>query len=86
MSFSHILFTKNGAFATNGEIITVFWGGNVDKQALLRKHIKDMRDCFGRIGAENVLIKMKGSIGVNMSEIELEGDPAQLAGQFGWIV
>ena len=83
--FAYLIY-KNGAFATNGEIITVFWGGNVDKQALLRKHIKDMRDCFGRIGAENVLIKMKGSIGVNMSEIELEGDPAQLAGQFDWIV
>ena len=83
--FAYLIY-KNGAFATNGEIITVLWGGNVDKQALLRKHIKDMRDCFGRIGAENVLIKMKGSIGVNMAEIELEGDPAQLAGQFGWIV
>ena len=44
--FAYLIY-KNGAFATNGEIITVFWGGNVDKQALLRKHIKDMRDCFG---------------------------------------
>ena len=37
-------------------------------------------------GAEKVLIKMKGGIGVNMSEIELDGDPSLLAEQFGWLV
>ena len=83
--FAYLVY-KNGAFATNGEIIAVFWDGNIEKQALLRKYIKDMRDCFSRIGAEKVLIKMKGGIGVNMSEIELDGDPSLLAEQFGWLV
>ena len=83
--FAYLVY-KNGALATNGEIIALFWDGNNDKQALLRKHIKDMRDCFAAIGADNVLLKMKGSIGVNMSEIELEGDPSQLPGHFGWLI
>ncbi len=83
--FAYLVY-KNGAFATNGEIIAVFWEGNNDKKDLLRKYIKDMRDCFGRIGAENVLIRMKGSIGLNMSEIDLEGDPEELVEQFGWFV
>ena len=52
---------------------------------MLKKHIKDMRDSFSKVGAENVLVKMKGSIGVNMSVIELEGDPSMLAKQFGWL-
>lgn len=82
--FAYLIY-KNGAFATNGEIIDVFWEGKIDKQPLLKKHIKDMRDSFSKVGAENVLVKMKGSIGVNMSVIELEGDPSMLAKQFGWL-
>lgn len=81
--FAYLVY-KRGAFATNSEIITVFWDGNLDKKDLVRKYIKDMRDCFVRVGAENVLIRMKGEIGLNMSEIALEGDPEKLIEQFGW--
>ena len=81
--FAYLIY-KQGAFATNGELIGVFWDGDPDKQDLLRKHIKDMRDCFDEAGAENVLVKKRGSIGVNFNEIEVEGKPSELYDHFGW--
>lgn len=83
--FAYLIY-KQGAFATNGELVGVFWDGDPDKQDLLRKHIKDMRDCFDEVGAGNVLVKKRGSIGVNFNEIELEGDPSELSEQFGWLI
>ena len=66
--FAYLIY-KNGAIATNGELIGILWDGNPEKQDLLRKHIKDMRDCFEAIGAEDVLIKKRGSIGADMLKI-----------------
>lgn len=83
--FAYLIY-KQGAFATNGELVGVFWDGDPDKQDLLRKHIKDMRDCFDEVGVGNVLVKKRGSIGVNFNEIELEGDPSELSEQFGWLI
>ncbi|MBQ1658300.1 MAG: response regulator [Acutalibacteraceae bacterium] len=81
--FAYLIY-KEGAIATNGELISVLWDGNIDKQDLLRKHIKDMRDCFGEIGAEDVLIKKRGSIGVDMLKINVEGDTSKIVQEFGW--
>ena len=53
---------------------------------MLRKHIKDMRDCFEAIGAEDVLIKKRGSIGVDMLKIDVDGDTSKLVREFGWQV
>ena len=77
---------KNGALATNGELIGVMWYGDPDKQNLLRKHVKDLRDRFEEIDAEDVLIKKRGSIGINMKKITVEGDTSAIVQQFGWIL
>ena len=83
--FAYLIY-KQGAFATNGELVAVFWDGSPDKQDLLRKHIKDMRDCFDEVGAGSVLVKKRGSIGINLKEIDLEGDPSVLSEEFVWHV
>lgn len=80
------LVYKNGAIATNGELIGVLWYGDPDKQNLLRKHVKDLRDRFEEIDAEDVLIKKRGSIGINMKKITVEGDTSAIVQQFGWIL
>ena len=81
--FAYLIY-KNGAIATNSELISILWNGNIEKQDQLRKHVKDMRDCFEAVGAEDILIKKRGSIGVDMLKIDVEGNPVKLAREFGW--
>ena len=44
----------------------------------------DMRDCFREIGAENIIIKKYGKIGINTDLIEIDGDTAQIAEEYNW--
>lgn len=80
------LVYKNGAIATNGELVGIFWEGNPEKQDRLRKYIKDLRDRFEERGMGEVLVKKRGSIGLNMKKLSLEGSPSELPEQFGWFV
>ena len=80
------LVYKNGAIATNGELVGIFWEGNPEKQERLRKHIKDLRDRFEERGIGEALVKKRGSIGLNMKKLTLEGTPSELPEQFGWFV
>ncbi len=81
--FAYLVY-KNGAVVTNGDLIGVFWDGDPDKQDLLRKYVKDMRDTLENVGAGNVLIKKRGQIGVNPNEIEIEGDISKLPEIYCW--
>lgn len=83
--FAYLVY-KNGSFATNGELIAILWEGAPDKQDLLRKLIKDMRDRFDTLDADRVLIKKRGCISINMKEIEAEGDVSAIAEQYGWML
>lgn len=83
--FAYLLY-KHGSDVTNAELIGVLWGDDPDKQDLLRKYIKDMRDCLAEIGAEDVLNKNRGSISLNINQLDVEGDPSALADQFCWYI
>ena len=37
------------------------------------------------IGAENIIIKKYGKIGINTDLIEIEGDKAKIAEEFNWL-
>ena len=82
--FAYLVY-KNGAFCTNGELISVLWDGNIDKNGRLRQLIMDMRDCLKEIGAEYIIIKKYGKIGINNNLIEFEGDKQKIAEEFNWI-
>jgi two-component SAPR family response regulator len=81
--FAYLLY-KHGIDVTNGELIGILWGDEPDKQDLLRKYIKDMRDSLAEIGAEDVLNKNRGSISLNINALDVDGDPLLLADQFCW--
>ena len=81
--FAYLIYSK-GAAVANGELISVFWGGDVEKQDLLRKYIKDIRDTLEKAGEGGILIKRRGHIGIDPNEIEIEGDPSDLAKQYNW--
>lgn len=81
--FAYLVYKKCTA-VTNGELISVFWGGDVKKQDLLRKYVKDLRDTLERVGAGNILIKRRGQIGIDLNEIEIEGDTNELAKIYNW--
>jgi len=83
--FAYMLY-KHGGDVTNGELIGILWGDEPDKQDLLRKYIKDMRDCLAEIGADDLLSKKRGSICLNINALQIEGDPSDLPEQFGWFL
>ena len=81
--FAYLVY-RNGAFCTNGELLGVLWEGDTDRNGRLRQLIMDMRDCFREIGAENIIIKKYGKIGINTDLIEIDGDTARIAEEYIW--
>ena len=81
--FAYLVY-RNGAFCTNGELLGVLWEGDTDRNGRLRQLIMDMRDCLKDIGAENIIIKKYGKIGINTDLIEIDGDTAQIAEEYNW--
>lgn len=82
--FAYLVY-RNGAICTNGELLGVLWEGNADKNGRLRQLTMDMRDCLREIGAEDIIIKKYGKIGINTNLIEIEGDKTKIAEEFNWI-
>ena len=78
------LFYKHGADVTNDEMISILWGDEPDRQDLLRKYIKDIRDCLAEVGADSILRKKRGAICLNISQIKVDGDAVNIAVHYGW--
>ena len=81
--FAYMVY-KNGAFCTNGELLGILWEGKNDKSGRLRQLIMDMHDCLKEIGAEDVIIKKYGKIGLDIKLIDCEGDKDAIAEEYGW--
>ena len=79
------LVYRNGAIVPNGELIGVLWDGDPDKQDYLRKLVKDIRDAFGELGIDELVIRRRGSIGINISEVSVKGDPDRIAALHDWL-
>ena len=81
--FAYLVY-KNGAFCTNGEIIGVLWDGNADKNGRLRQLVMDMRECLAEVGAENIILKKYGKIGINTNLLKFIGDRNLISDEFNW--
>ena len=81
--FAYLIY-KEGAYCTNGELLGILWDGDPDKQGNLRQLVMDMRSRLREIGAENIIVKKYGKIGVNMEAIECDGAPASIMEQYHW--
>ncbi len=81
--FAYLVF-KNGAYCTNGELLGILWDGNPDKQGNLRQIVMNLRSCLKEIGAENVIIKKYGKIGIDMRIIQCDGNPEEIMEQYQW--
>lgn len=81
--FAYLVY-KNGAFCTNGELLGILWDGNPDRSGRLRQLIMDMRAGLSRVGAEQVIVKKYGKIGLDMKRLPYEGAPESIAEEFGW--
>ena len=82
--FAYLVYRK-GAFCTNGELLGILWGGDPDKQGHLRQLIMDMRKCLRKIGADHIIVKKYGRIGLDMNAIRYEGEPSDIIEEFRWI-
>ena len=81
--FAYLVY-KAGAYCTNGELLGILWGGDPDKQGNLRQLIMDMRVKLREIGAERIIVKKYGKIGINLDNVECEGSPAAIIDEFRW--
>ncbi len=81
--FAYMVY-KNGAFCTNGELLGIMWDGSTEKSVRLRQLVMDMRNSLSEIGADNVVVKKYGKIGLNVKEIECEGDTQAIAKEYNW--
>ena len=81
--FAYLVY-KEGAFCTNGELLGILWDGDPDKQGNLRQLVLNMRNCLKEIGAENIIMKKYGKIGVDMNAIECVGKPSDIIRQYNW--
>ncbi len=81
--FAYLVY-KEGAYCTNGELLGILWDGNVEKQGNLRQLVMNIRNCLKDIGAENIIVKKYGKIGINMEFIECEGNPSDIIEQYQW--
>lgn len=82
--FAYLVY-RNGAICTNGELLGILWEGDTDRNGRLRQLTMDMRDCLREIGAEDIIIKKYGKIGINTDLIEIEGNKAKIAEEFNWL-
>ena len=94
------LIDRRGAMCTNNEIIAVIWEDDdfgTDRQDYLKKLRQDLTKTLADIGAEDVVVRQRGQIGINPKHIEcdyfkyLEGDSTMLNSyhgeymmQYGW--
>ena len=81
--FAYLIY-KEGAFCTNGELLGILWGGDPDKQGNLRQLVLNMRKCLKRIGAESIIVKKYGKMGVDIDAIECVGSPSTIIEQYHW--
>lgn len=82
--FAYLIY-KEGGFCTNGELLGILWGGDPDKQGHLRQLVLDLRKCLREIGAEHIIVKKYGKIGVDMKAVQYAGEPAKIAEEYCWI-
>lgn len=81
--FAYLIY-KEGAYCTNGELLGILWDGDPDKQGNLRQLVMDMRSRLKEIGAENIIVKKYGKIGINMEAIACDGSPSSIMEQYNW--
>ena len=79
--FAYLIY-KNGILCSNGELLGVLWNGDPSKDSRLRQIVLDMRSSFAEIGAENIVLKKYGKVGIDMEQIEISGELSEIEEQF----
>ena len=82
--FAYLVY-RNGSFCTTGEALGILYDGDPDKDAAFRQLTMDMRDCLAEIGAQSLIVKKYGRIGIDMERLTVEGRLKNIPNEFGWI-
>ena len=81
--FAYLIY-KKGALCSNGELLGVLWDGDLSKDSRLRQIVMDMRNCFAEIGAENIVMKKYGKVGIDTEFLEFTDDVSVIADEFNF--
>ena len=82
--FAYLVF-KNGIICSNSELLTVLWGGDLEKQGFLRQLVLDMKTSFETVGINDIAEKSRGSIMLKTDQINIIGNIKKLKEYFGWL-
>ena len=82
--FAYLVY-RNGSFCTTGEALGILYDGGSDKDAAFRQLAMDMRDCLAEIGAQSLIVKKYGMIGIDMERLTVEGKLKDIPNEFGWL-
>ena len=81
--FAYLVY-KKGGYCTNSELCRVLWGFGDEKRSRLRQLIMELRGCFEKLSAPDMLLRKYGSIGLDISQIEIDGNTDGIKKYYGW--
>lgn len=66
------LIDRRGAMVTSEALITVLWGGELDRSNFFKQVRKDLNDTLAEIGYEDILLRRRGALGLLTDRISCD--------------
>ena len=66
------LIDRRGAMVTSEALITVLWGGEVDRSNFFKQVRKDLNDTLAEIGFSDILLRRRGALGLLIDRISCD--------------
>lgn len=66
------LIDRRGAMVTSEALITVLWGGELDRSNFFKQVRKDLNDTLAEIGYSDILLRRRGSLGLLIDRISCD--------------
>ena len=66
------LIDRRGAMVTSEALITVLWGGEVDRSNFFKQVRKDLNDTLAEIGYDDILLRRRGALGLLIDRISCD--------------
>ena len=66
------LIDRRGAMVTSEALVTVLWGGELDRSNFFKQVRKDLNDTLAEIGYDDILLRRRGSLGLLIDRISCD--------------
>ena len=66
------LIDRRGAMVTSEALITVLWGGEIDRSNFFKQVRKDLNDTLAQIGYSDIILRRRGALGLLIDRISCD--------------